>query len=281
MIEISRSSRLYRLIHNIKAMIGIIIIATFIIIAIAAPLISTYDPYEIKAGPTFSPVSKDYFFGTDSLGRDMYSRIVYGSRISLIAAVIVGLTSMVLGTLIGLIAGYYGGIYDNIIMRIVDVFLSIPVIIIGISLAAIFNPSLNIVLAALMFGNVPVFVRVVRSRTFSIKKETFVKAAESINESRIFIMLRCILPSCLGIVLIQMARTMSIVVIAEAGFSFLGFGSQPPSASWGLLLATATQTLYIAPKTLAIIPGLFIIFLSLGFNFMGDGLRDIYDPKLR
>jgi peptide/nickel transport system permease protein len=280
-MKISKTSTLYRFTKNIKAMIGLIIIFVFIIIAITAPLISMYDPYEIKTGPLYSPVSKDHLFGTDNFGRDIYARVIYGSRISLYVSISVGIISAVVGVLVGIAAGYFGGKFDIFVMRIIDILLSIPIIVIGITAAAILNPSINTVIIALVFGRVPGFVRIVRSKTLSIKNETYVRAAEAIDETKIVIMLRYILPNLLGIVLVQMALTMSIAIIVEAGLSYLGLGTQPPATSWGLLLSDATSNIFTVPKTLAIIPGIFIMVLVLGFNFLGDGLRDIYDPKMR
>jgi len=280
-MKISKTSIFYRVTRNAKAMVGIIIVTMVVLMALLAPIIAPYDPYEISLGRPLESPNSTFLFGTDVLGRDVLSRIIYGSRISLIAALSVGLISAFLAVIFGLTAGYIGGKTDLIIMRFVDIMLSIPGIIIAIVVAAIFNPSLFTVIIALSFGMTSGFTRVVRSKALALKEETYVRAAESIGESKLFIMLRYILPNTLGIVFIQIALNMSSTVIFEAGISYLGLGSQPPSTSWGLMLSEASQRLYNAPKTFAIIPGLFILVLVLGLNFLGDGLRDIYDPRLR
>jgi peptide/nickel transport system permease protein len=280
-MKISKTSIFYRITRNAKVMVGIVIVTLTVLMAILAPVISPYDPYDISLGKPLESPNSTFLFGTDTIGRDVLTRIIYGSRISLIAAVSVGFSSAILGVIFGLISGYIGGKTDLVIMRVVDIMLSIPGIVAALVVAAIFNPSLFTVIIALTFGMTSGFVRVIRSKTLALKEETYVRAAESIGESKLFIMFRYILPNTLGIVFIQIALNMSNTVIFEAGISYLGLGSQPPSTSWGLMLSEASKRLFNAPQTFAIIPGLFILVLVLGLNFLGDGLRDIYDPRLR
>jgi len=231
--------------------------------------------------PSLSSPSMEHLFGTDQLGRDVLSRTLYGTRISIFVALMVGIYSGIIGIIIGLPAAYFGGNFDTLVMRLVDITVSIPWVIIALLLASILGGSINTVIIALGIIYAPGFVRVVRSKGLSIKEETYVKAAKAMGESKVAIIFRYIFPNSIGPILVQFTLTMSLSIIGEAGISYLGFGTQPPTPSWGLMLADATRTLYSAPRTLVILPGIMLLFLVLGLNFLGDGIRDLLDPKLR
>ena len=232
-------------------------------------------------GDLLKGVSSNNLFGTDEFGRDIFSRTLYGARISLLVALAVGLMSLFFGIIIGIPAAYYGGILDIILMRLADVLISIPWVIFGLLVAAIMDPSVESVTIALILIYIPGFIRVVRSKALSIKQETYVIAAKSMGENDFAIMFKYIFPNSMGVILVQLTLTMSYSVLAEAGLSYLGFGTQAPTPSWGLMLSDATKYIYSAPATNYILPGLLILILVFGFNFLGDGLRDYFDPKMR
>jgi peptide/nickel transport system permease protein len=270
-----------RFLHNRKTLIGSILVVLFVFIAVFAPYLAPQHPYDMNATELFEPPNSGHIFGTDELGRDVFSRALYGARISIITAFLVGLMSGLIGIIIGLPAAYLGGKFDLLVMRAIDVTMSFPWILLALLIASIIGASLNTVIIALTVIYAPGSIRVVRSKALSIKEETYVAVATAIGESDISIMLRYILPNCIGPVLVQTTLNMSWSILGEAGISYLGFGSQPPTPSWGLMLADATDFLYSAPPTLVIFPGLLLLILVLGLNFLGDGLRDLLDPKFR
>jgi peptide/nickel transport system permease protein len=278
---ISQSLFIVRFLHNRKTLIGAILVTFFILIAVFAPLLAPQHPYEMNAAELFHPPSRHHIFGTDELGRDVFSRALYGARISIVTAFLVGSMSGLIGIIIGLPAAYLGGKFDLLVMRAIDVTMSFPWILLALLIASIIGASLNTVIIALTIIYAPGSIRVVRSKALSIKEETYVAVATAVGESDLSIMLRYVLPNCVGPILVQTTLNMSWSILGEAGISYLGFGSQPPTPSWGLMLADATDFLYSAPPTLVILPGLLLLILVLGLNFLGDGLRDLLDPKFR
>lgn len=272
---------LLRFFKNKKVIVGIFVVSIYILLAFITPYVTKQIPYEINASNQLASISKDHLFGTDSMGRDVFARVLYGTRISLGVAVSVGIMSGIAGLIIGLSSGYFGGRFDLLVMRSIDVVMAFPWVLAALLLVTIIGPGLKTVIIALAIIYTPGMIRVVRSKVLSVKEEKYVAAAEAIGESNLSVMGRYILPNCVGPILVQTTITMSWSILGEAGISYLGFGTQPPSPSWGLILADAARYMYTAPKTLPLIPGVVLLILVLGLNFMGDGIRDLLDPKFR
>ena len=265
---------------NKKAFIGLIMVLTVIIVAILAPLITPYDPAEMHVGPLLQSPNCRYLMGTDIYGRDVFSRVVYGTRISLLVGIFVGGTAAFLGSLLGLFAGYYGGLLDNLIMRFADTLFSFPWVLTAIILATIVGPGLTAVLIALPIVYTPQFIRLIRGIVLSLREKEYVEAAKISGEKNISIIFLYILPNCIGPLIVQITIIMSVAILGEAAISYLGLGTQPPTPSWGLMLSEASDFLMVAPY-LSIFPGISIMFTVIGFNFLGDGLGDIFNPQYR
>ncbi len=265
---------------NIPAIIGLVIISLLIITALLAPLLAPYNPTDQNLYQRLQPPGSQHLLGQDSLGRDVFTRIIYGARVSLKVGIITVSISLIIGISLGLTAGYIGGIADEVIMRICDIFLAFPGILLAIALMSIMEPSLNNVIIALSIMGWVGYARLVRGQTLSLKESEFVTAARSLGAGHLRIMLRHILPNLLAPVIVEATFGMGGVVVAEAGLSFLGLGTQPPTPSWGTMLNEGRKFLLIAPH-LTTFPGLAIMIVVLGLNFLGDGIRDIFDPQKR
>lgn len=262
------------------AVIGSVIVFLFLILAIFAPLIVPFGINEQSLGERFSAPSAAHWFGTDDFGRDIFSRVVHGARISLWVGFFSVLGSVILGTLLGLIAGYGGRVLDAVISRMFDILLAFPSILLAIAIVSILGPSLQNALIAIAIINVPTFGRLVRSKVLSIKQEEYVLAAKAVGMSHRRIVLRHILPNSMVPVIVQATLAIGTAIIEAAALGFLGLGAQAPSPEWGKMLADARPYLVQAPWTL-IFPGVAIMLTVLGFNLMGDGLRDTLDPKMK
>ncbi|RAP17582.1 hypothetical protein C2W59_02307 [Bacillus pumilus] len=262
------------------AVIGSVIVFLFLILAIFAPLIAPFGINEQSLGERFSAPSAAHWFGTDDFGRDIFSRVVHGARISLWVGFFSVLGSVILGTLLGLIAGYGGRVLDAVISRVFDILLAFPSILLAIAIVSILGPSLQNALIAIAIINVPTFGRLVRSKVLSIKQEEYVLAAKAIGMSHRRIVLRHILTNSMVPVIVQATLAIGTAIIEAAALGFLGLGAQAPSPEWGKMLADARPYLVQAPWTL-IFPGVAIMLTVLGFNLMGDGLRDTLDPKMK
>ncbi|MED0867353.1 ABC transporter permease [Bacillus safensis] len=262
------------------AVIGSVIVFLFLILAIFAPLIAPYGINEQSLGERFSAPSAAHWFGTDDFGRDIFSRVVHGARISLWVGFFSVLGSVILGTLLGLIAGYGGRVLDAVISRLFDILLAFPSILLAIAIVSILGPSLQNALIAIAIINVPTFGRLVRSKVLSIKQEEYVLAAKAVGMSHRRIVLRHILPNSMVPVIVQATLAIGTAIIEAAALGFLGLGAQAPSPEWGKMLADARPYLVQASWTL-IFPGIAIMLTVLGFNLMGDGLRDTLDPKMK
>ncbi|MCM3150057.1 MULTISPECIES: ABC transporter permease [Bacillus] len=262
------------------AFIGSVIVFLFLILAIFAPLIAPFGINEQSLGERFSAPSAAHWFGTDDFGRDIFSRVVHGARISLWVGFFSVLGSVILGTLLGLIAGYGGRVLDAVISRVFDILLAFPSILLAIAIVSILGPSLQNALIAIAIINVPTFGRLVRSKVLSIKQEEYVLAAKAVGMSHRRIVLRHILPNSMVPVIVQATLAIGTAIIEAAALGFLGLGAQAPSPEWGKMLADARPYLVQAPWTL-IFPGVAIMLTVLGFNLMGDGLRDTLDPKMK
>jgi len=265
--------------HKI-AMVGAMLILVLVLIAILAPYIAPHDPIEINLEERLLAPNMEYPLGTDNLGRCMLSRIIYGARISLqIGIIVVGITS-VIGITLGMIAGYYGGVLDELIMRGVDILLVFPGIILALVIAGILGPGLFNVMLALAIVGWTGYARVVRGVVLSVKEKEFVESARALGVGDWYIITRHILPSCVAPIIVIATLSMAYVILAAAALSFLGLGAQPPTPEWGSMLNNGKNFMRTAPH-LTTFPGLAIMIAVLAFNFLGDGLRDALDPRLR
>jgi peptide/nickel transport system permease protein len=263
-----------------SAMLGLIVVLAFIVLALFAPWISPQDPIAASWGAIRKAPSAEHWFGTDEIGRDVLSRVIWGTRASLLAGIISVSISLMIGIPIGLAAGFFGGFIDSAISRVTDAFLACPFLILAIALAAFLGPSLTNAMIAIGISAAPIFVRLTRAQVLNTKEEDYIEAARAVGNSPLRIALRHILPNITAPLMVQATLAIAAAVIAEASLSFLGLGQQPPAPSWGSMLNTAKNYIDNAPW-MAIWPGLSIFLLVLSFNILGDGLRDALDPRQR
>jgi peptide/nickel transport system permease protein len=273
-----RAHPLRRLLRRRFAAFGVAVIVLFVALALLAPLIAPYDPLATSWGAIRRPPSAAHWFGTDEIGRDVASRVIFGAQASLLAGVVSVLISLSIGVPLGLLAGYAGGTVDMLISRIIDAVLACPFLILAIALAAFLGPSLTNAMIAIGISATPVFVRLTRGQTLAVKAEDFILAARAIGNPPWRIALRHVLPNVAPALIVQATLAIAAAVIAEASLSFLGLGQQPPAPSWGSMLNTAKNYVDNAPW-MAIWPGVSIFALVLSFNLVGDGLRDALDPR--
>jgi peptide/nickel transport system permease protein len=274
----TRRRMLRRLGRRPLAVAGLTVATLFVLMALFAPLIAPYDPAETNFSAVLQPPSSAHIMGTDDLGRDVFSRVVYGARASLEAGVLATLLAMIVAVPLGLVAGYYRGWWDPVISRATDVILAFPFLIVAVGLAAIFGPSLKNVVIALGVAAIPWVVRVTRGEALALREQEFVRAAVANGAGDATILRRHLLPNMAGTLLVQATVWIPQAIIGEAVLSFLGLGVQPPTPSWGSMLSAAQPFISI-DAWLAIWPGLAIFLATLSFNLLGDGLRDILDPR--
>jgi peptide/nickel transport system permease protein len=255
-------------------------VISFIVLALGASWIAPLDPIATNWGAIRKAPSAAYWFGTDEIGRDVLSRVIWGTRASLLAGVVSVSISLMLGVPIGLAAGFLGGAVDTVISRITDAFLACPFLILAIALAAFLGPSLSNAMIAIGVSATPIFVRLTRAQVINVKVEDYIEAARAVGNPPWRIALRHVLPNITAPLIVQATLAIAAAVIAEASLSFLGLGQQPPAPSWGSMLNTAKNYVDNAPW-MAIWPGLSIFLLVLAFNLVGDGLRDALDPRQR
>ncbi len=268
-----------KVLKNKQLVLGSMLVLAIIILAVFAPLIAPYDPVGNNLLSSLQPPGGNHILGTDSLGRDQLSRIIYGSRISLMLGLTTQLINTLIGVILGVLAGYFGGRVDNLIMGLTNVMLSIPAIILGLTIMAVMGPGLINIFIALGFTLWTYTCRVVRAQTMLIKEKEFVKAAEALGASSWRIAIKHIIPQIVGPVLVIATFGAASAILLEASLSFLGIGVQPPTPSWGAMLSRGREYIWTAPW-LMIYPGLFLVTTILGLNLMGDGLRDYWDPKM-
>jgi peptide/nickel transport system permease protein len=279
-IESPMRRALRRLKRRKGAVVGLIVIALFVFVAVFAPLIAPFDPAAQSWTSVRKAPSALHWLGTDDVGRDVLSRVIFGARASLLAGVISVAIAVSVGVPVGLIAGYLGGWVDALLSRITDAMLAVPALILAIALAAFLGPSLGNAMIAIGVVTTPIFVRLTRGQVMAVKVEDYVEAARAIGNPRWRIALFHILPNILPALLVQGTLSIAAAIIAEAALSFLGLGQQPPAPSWGSMLNSAQRFLTTA-SWMAIWPGLAIFLTVLSFNLVGDGLRDALDPKER
>ncbi len=259
---------------------GAAVIVLLVLTAILAPVIAPYDPYEQNVTNILQPVSREHLLGTDSLGRDTFSRIIYGTRYALLVGVLTVLIAAFIGSFFGIIAGYMGGWTQTIIMRLTDSVMAFPPILLALILAAIMGSGIKGVMIAITFALVPGYVRLMCGQVLSAKENEYVMAADAIGVSHFQIMFRHILPNCLSPLIVQITMVMGIAILTEATLSFLGVGRMPPAAAWGAMVHDGYRYLIRRP-ILSLAPGVAIMVVVFAFNMVGDGLRDALDPRLR
>ena len=275
-------SVMYRFRKNKLAMVGFVLFLILVFVAVAAPLLANYEEDAIRqvVKERFQTPNAEHWFGTDQYGRDVFARIIYGARTSLV----VGLTTVVIAlslcAIIGSAAGYYGGKVDNVLMRIMDVFLAIPQNLMAISIVAALGTDLKNLMIALTISNVPRFSRIVRSAILQIRGQEFIEAAKACGTRDIRIIAKHIIPNAIGPIIVQATLSIGHTIISIAGLSFIGLGIQPPKPEWGTMLSEAKSRMREYPY-LILFPGLAIMWTVLSLNLMGDGLRDALDPKLK
>ncbi|AFZ66844.1 ABC transporter permease [Deinococcus peraridilitoris] len=275
-----KSKALKRFLANKLAVFGFVILLLVSVLALLAPVISPYDPAQIFFTDLRAAPSANHWFGTDELGRDILTRVLYGARVSLSAGLVSVTMAMLSGTFFGLIAGFFRGWVDELIMRVVDAMLALPFLVLAITLAAILGPSLQNTMLAIAIVSAPAFARVARGEVLAQREREYVQAAQALGASNARTVFRHLLPNISGPLIVQTSLAIATAVLAEASLSFLGLGVQPPTPSWGSMLNTARGYLAEGPW-MAVFPGIAIFATVLAFNLVGDGLREALDPRGR
>ncbi len=271
---------LSRMVRGRLGRVGAVVVVAYAVVALAAPLIAPYDPYSMQVDHVLAPPGPQHWFGTDSLGRDVLSRILYGARISLGVSVLSVAIALVLGTAIGLAAGYFGRWVDGTLSRLVDLMFSFPDILLALVVIAILGGSLVSLTLAIGIVYTPIFARVARGAVLVVRRADYVEAARATGAGDLRVMLRHVLPNTLAPIMVQTSLSLAFAVLAEAALTYLGLGAEPDTPSWGMMLNQGTAWMQQA-WWVALFPGLAITVTVLGFNLLGDGLRDALDPALR
>jgi peptide/nickel transport system permease protein len=272
---------LRRLRRDRVAMAGAIFLVLVALVSLLAPVLAPHDPLETNLSMRLVPPgTPGYPLGADELGRDMLSRLIWGGRISLLIGFSAVMVAMILGVAIGLLAGYFGSWTDSVIMRLVDILMAFPAILLAITIVASLGPGLRNAMLAVSIVGIPYYVRIVRGNTLSLREQEYIQAARVTGASDGRIMFRHVFPNTLAPLIVAATLDVGWFIMAAAGLSFLGLGAQPPTAEWGVMLSTGRQFIRNAPH-LSILPGSAIFLVVLALNFLGDGLRDALDPRLR
>lgn len=271
---------LTRLVSHPLGLFGAVIVAVLVFVALFGPAIAPYDPNAIDFSNRFSSPTLEHPFGTDDFGRDIFSRVLYGARVSLLVGVIAVSIAATFGTLLGLLAGYTNRFVDEVIMRAIDVLFAFPAILLAIAVLAILGKGVENAMIAIGLVYTPIFARIARSAVLSVRNEEFVKAARSLGTNDFNIVRWHILPNSMAPLIVETSLSLAFAILAEAALSFFGLGTQPPDPSWGRMLKEG-QDYFRQSPWMAIFPGLAIMLSVMGFNFLGDGLRDALDPKMK
>ncbi len=274
----SRSMVFKRLKRNKAAMVGGILIVFFILVALIGPFLTVYDPIKVEFGTRLLPPSSDFWLGTDHNGRDIFTRLVHGTSITLYIGFLSVVVGLVIGVPLGVLSGYYGKILDSFIMRCIDVLLAFPGILLAIALVSVLGGSINNVIIAVGIFSVPGFARIVRGSTMSVRKLEYIDAVRALGASDLRIIILHILPNIISPIIVQATIRIAIAILIASGLSFLGLGAQPPTPEWGAMLSQGRSYMFDHPHV-ALYPGLAIVFAVLAFNLFGDGLRDAFDPQ--
>lgn len=274
--------RLYLSFHsfleNRLALLGCIIILSLIILAIFAPLIAPYDPIATNLGHRLLPPSSDYIFGTDEMGRDIFSRIIWGTRLTLYVVGLVAIIAAPVGIIVGTVSGYLGGFIDTALMRLTDIFLAFPKLILALAFVAALGPGIENAIIAISITSWPPYARIARAETITIRNSDFIKAIQLQGASRLRIIIKHIMPLCLSSLIVRVTLDMAGIILTAAGLGFLGLGAQPPSPEWGAMTSSG-RAFIIDHWWVITMPGTAIFVVSLAFNLFGDGLREVLDPK--
>ncbi|CAN7432271.1 ABC transporter permease [Aminobacter sp. LjRoot7] len=277
--RLGRSYRLSRaLARNPLAMVGAVIVLTLILVALFAPWIATHSPVGQDLAMRLKPPSWDNWMGTDELGRDIWSRVVYGARITLMIVALVAVLAAPVGLIIGAVAGYFGGWVDRILMGITDIFLSMPKLILALAFVAALGPGIQNAIIAIAIATWPGYARIARAETLTIRNSEFVSAVELQGASSFRVIVNHILPLCTSSMIIRVTLDMAGIILTAAGLGFIGLGAQPPLPEWGAMISRG-RSFILDQWWVATMPGFAIVIVSLGFCFLGDGLRDVLDPK--
>lgn len=279
-----KTSRVAEVWHQLKknkiAVASLIVLILVILMAIFAPFLAPYGYDEQFRKIPFNPPTADHLLGTDALGRDMLSRLIWGARSSLKIGLLAVAIAAVIGVFIGSIAGYFGGWVDNIIMRLLDIYQSVPYLLVCVTLAAILGPSLENAIIAIGIGMIPPNARLMRASILSVRGMEYIEAAKSINANHARIIIKHIIPNSISPMIVNVTMGMGNAILAGSALSFVGLGAQPPMAEWGAMISEARNFMRAYPM-LAVYPGVFVIITVLAFNLLGDGLRDALDPRLK
>jgi peptide/nickel transport system permease protein len=261
------------------ALIGVVLIAVWVIISAATPALAPYPPLKQDIVNRLQPPGAEHLFGTDQLGRDVLSRVMYGGRLSLPAAVVVVILALIVGTVIGALAGFWGGVWEEVLMRITDVFMAFPTIILAMAIAAALGPSLNNAIVTLVVVWWPSYARIVRGLVLTVKENEYVEASRAVGATQGYLLWRTVLPNCFAPALVMATLDLGNVILVFAGLSFLGLGPEPSTPEWGRMVSDGIQ--HFDQWWMSAFPGLAILTAVMAFNFVGDGLRDALDPRLR
>jgi peptide/nickel transport system permease protein len=277
--RLGRFFRIFRaLLRNPLAVIGALIILALILIAAFAPLMATHSPVAGALSDRLMPPNTDHWLGTDELGRDIWSRVVYGARITLLIVALVAVLAAPAGLLVGAISGYFGGWTDRIMMGITDIFLSMPKLILALAFVAALGPGIENAIIAIAITSWPAYARIARAETLTIRNSEFIQAVQLQGASAARVIVKHILPLCSSSMIIRVTLDMAGIILTAAGLGFLGLGAQPPLPEWGAMISRG-RTFILDQWWVATMPGFAIVIVSLGFCFLGDGLRDVLDPK--
>jgi peptide/nickel transport system permease protein len=273
-----KSDTFKKILSDKRAFFCILFLLLIVIIGILAPVIAPYDPEALFYEAVLQAPSKEHLLGTDAIGRDVLSRLIYGVRVTISVSTLAVVITVVLGTFIGLICAYIGGVVDNILMRIMDILLALPSIILALAIVAILGPSLTNAMIAVGIASIPGFSRLVRGAALTIKSSGFIEASQSIGSSHFWIIRKQFLPNVAGVLIVYTTLFIGVAILDTASLSFIGLGAQPPTPEWGTMLSEGKNYIYNA-WWLATFPGIVITAVVFAVNFLGDALRDIFDPK--